>query len=103
MIIMNIITRHQEVAKQIIDQLLKKRLAYSVQLDEEKYNVLRDEGVIEQERNYKINFITKAMLYKQIESHIMEEAGDQDLIVYSIPVSQMNDRYSEFLRSYLVK
>ena len=75
----------------------------SVQLDEEKQHVANDATVLLKSDSFKISFITKALLYKEIEKEVYDFLEDKLKMIYSIPVSQMNEEYAETLRDKIKK
>jgi|GEM_PF-1038561 uncharacterized protein involved in tolerance to divalent cations len=103
MIILNIVVSDKKKGEQLIELLLKKKYAMSVQLDEEKQHVANDATVLLKSDSFKISFITKALLYKEIEKEVYDFLEDKLKMIYSIPVSQMNEEYAETLRDKIKK
>ena len=83
--------------------LLSNKYAISIQIDEEKQYVVGNNSTIEKNESFKISFITKALLYKEIELKVYEFLEKKLKMIYSIPVSQMNEEYAETLRDKIKK
>lgn len=103
MIILNIVVSDQEVGEQLIKVLLADKYAVSVQMDEEKQHLAKAGSALQIRESFKISFITKALLYKEIESKVYAFLGDKLKMIYSIPISQMNEGYADLLRENIVK
>lgn len=102
MIIFNVITKDRAHAEQIMQHLLHEKYAETVQLDLESINFFENNQVI-MRSSIKLSFITKALLYKDIEDAIEKLFPKHDFLIYSIPITQMNDVYANELRTYLRK
>lgn len=103
MIILNIVVSDKQDGERLIEILLEKKYAVSVQMDEEKQHVANAVTVLLKRDSFKISFITKALLYKEIERELNEFLGDKLKMIYSIPVSQMNEDYAKFLKDQIKK
>ncbi|HRH12028.1 MAG TPA: hypothetical protein PLU73_10960 [Bacteroidia bacterium] len=103
MIILNIVVSEKKAGEELVKFLLLNKYAISIQIDEEKQYVVGSSSVVEKNESFKISFITKALLYKEIEVKVYELLEKKLKMIYSIPVSQMNEEYAETLRDKIKK
>lgn len=101
MIILSVITKKKEEVPLVMDFLLENNYAKSIQLDQEINYFLTDDRRQANVKTPKLSFITKALLYKEIESSLFKRFGQDHFIIYSVPVGQMNEDFGNELRSYL--
>lgn len=101
MIILSVITKKEQEVPMVIAHLLENNYAKSVQLDEETNYYLNNDKQLTKIKTPKLSFITKALLYKDIESSLFKKFGQDHFTIYSVPVGQMNDDYGNELRNYL--
>lgn len=101
MILLNIITKKEEEIEKLIQHVLKNQFTKSVQLDHEIFFNLNDSGEIVEIKTPKISFLTKALLYKEIEDSIFKIIHHEEIIIYAIPVGQMNEQYGNELRKFI--
>ncbi len=100
MIVLNIITKNISEIETIMKEIITNRFAQSVQLDHEVKHILIN-GKLSELKTPKISFITKALLYNEIETFLHHKFPTTDFMIYSIPISQMNLEHSNKLREYL--
>lgn len=100
MILLNVITKDEKVLDTIIQQVLEHKFSKSVQLDHE-VNFYLHGSEIREIKTPKVSFITKALLYKEIEELLFDIAGSHNITIYSIPIGQMNEAYANEIRNYL--
>ncbi len=103
MIVFNIITNNHELIEPLMNFLLHKHYAQSVQLDHEVKHILDENKKLKEVKTPKVSFITRAILYNTIEKDLFETFKGTEFIIYSIPISQMNQKHGNFLRNYLKK
>lgn len=103
MIILNIVVSDKKAGEKLIEVLLENKYAMSIQLDEEKQHVANATSELQKRDSFKISFITKALLYKEIEKKVYAFLGKNLKMIYSIPISQMNDEYADHLRENIKK
>jgi hypothetical protein len=100
MIVLNIITKNVSEIEAIMKEIIINRFAQSVQLDHEVKHILIGEKLNEV-KTPKISFITKALLYNEIETFLHHKFPTTDFMIYSIPITQMNREHSSKLREFL--
>jgi len=101
MIILTVITKKEEEVPLVMEHILENKYAKSVQLDHEVNHFLNDKKQLTAVKTPKLSFISKALLYKDIESSLFNRFGKDHFIIYSEPVGQMNEDYGNELRTYL--
>ncbi|MBL7896319.1 MAG: hypothetical protein JNK50_13565 [Bacteroidia bacterium] len=101
MILLNIITKKEEEIEKLIEHVLKNKFTKSVQLDHEIFFNLDETGKIIEIKTPKISFITKALLYKEIEDSVFGIIHHEEIIIYAIPVGSMNEQYGNELRKFI--
>lgn len=101
MVIFSVIVHKENLAEKVMHLVLENKYAKSVQLDSEQKNFYDEHGKLEVKQTTKLSFLTKALLYKEIESRLIQEFGDAELVIYSVPISQMNEKYMQQLRSFI--
>ncbi|MBK9283271.1 MAG: divalent cation tolerance protein CutA [Sphingobacteriaceae bacterium] len=101
MITFHIISSHEDEAKEIAREILVAKYALHMQLDQERKMILNNNGELMDTVNYKLSFITKALLYSEIELFVKEIVKGKFVYMYSLPISQMNVEHSAYLRENL--
>lgn len=101
MVIFSVIVHNENLVEDVMHLLLENKYAKSVQLDREIKNYYDKDKEIEIEQTTKLSFVTKALLYKEIETSLIDKFGDDELIVYAVPISQMNEKHIHELRTYI--
>jgi len=101
MIVFNIITNNHELIDPLMNCILNNHYAQSVQLDHEIKHVLENDNSVKEVKTPKISFITRAVLYGEIEETIKSVFPGNDFMFYSIPISQMNEKHGNMLRNTL--
>lgn len=101
MIVFSVITKKEDDVVKIMNLILKQKYAQSVQLDHEVKHILNSKNELEIIKTPKLSFITKALLYSEIEDCLLTNFSEENLIVYSTPISQMNKEHSSVLRDFL--
>lgn len=100
MILLNVITKDEKVLDTIIKKVLEHKYSKSVQLDHE-VNFYLNGSEVSEIKTPKVSFITKALLYSEIENMLFEIAGSHNITIYAIPIGQMNETYANEIRNYL--
>lgn len=101
MVIFSIIIHNENIVEDVMHLVLENKYAKTVQLDREIKNYYDKNNDLDIEQTTKLSFITKALLYKEIEGKLFEKFGEDNLIVYAVPVGQMNEKYTNELRNYI--
>ncbi len=101
MVIFSVIIHNENIVEDVMHVVLKNKYAKTVQLDREVKNYYDKNNELDIEQTTKLSFITKALLYKEIETVLFEKFGEENLIVYAVPVGQMNEKYTSELRNYI--
>lgn len=101
MIILSVITKKEEEVPLVMEFLLENNYAKSIQLDHEINYFLTEGRRSATAKAPKLSFITKALLYREIESSLFKRFGQDHFTIYSVPVGQMNEEYGNELRAYL--
>jgi hypothetical protein len=90
MVNLQIITKDEQTAHEIIDHLLKERFVLEGILLE---NVTRKRVIDEEivaENGFLIKALAKALLFKSINQYIQDHFGDRDVVMYTIPIVDMD-------------
>lgn len=91
MVNLQIITPDQHTANAIIDHLLNQKYVLEAILVENVFRKrLINEQEIKTENGYLIKALAKALLFKEINDYIKTKFKDADVIVYSIPIVDMD-------------
>lgn len=93
MILCTIVQENEEKAKEIAEYLLQEKLAFNSYFESKtQYEMQNLKNVV------KLNFVTKALLFSTIEKALKNRFKDIPMIIYSTPVSQVNEEYADLLR-----
>ena len=93
MIILDIILQDEIKAAEISSFLIDKKYALQTQIDTN--TVLTKNG---QKKTIRLFFITKALLYSNIEHDVKKNFFSEGMIIYASPVSHINEEFGELLR-----
>lgn len=94
MIIFNILFTEEKKAEEISSFIIKNNYAVQTHVDTNK--VIGTNG---KQTNIRLFFITKALLYNNIESDILKQFPTESLIIYATPVSHINESYYEIIKN----
>lgn len=102
MIVFNLITKHHKLARLAAEKVLKENMAMNVFIDEEIAELsIVDEKLVE-DKSYRLIFLTKGMLFDDIESLLNEYIEGNDFRYYSTPVTQISNELASTMRKSLV-
>lgn len=93
MILFNIIQNDEKKAEDISSYLIQKQYALQTHID---VNSIFNSNL--KNKTVRLFFITKALLYSDIEKDIKENFYSEDLIIYATPISHINEEYGEIIR-----
>jgi hypothetical protein len=96
MIIFNIVLEDEEKAARISAYLIEKKYAMQTHIDTNK--ILTTSG---QKQTVRLFFITKSLLYVDIEKEVKDLFFTEGMIIYGTPVSHIDKDYGELLRNYI--
>lgn len=92
----------QQDARQLATGLMEKKLLAHASIDKDNHSILNVDGKITEQTNFVITGQTKALLFNEIIKHI-EREGYEQTKVYSVPITQCNDNFSEIIRNNTLK
>ncbi len=95
MIIFNILVNNTDKAKAISDYVMSEKYALHIHIDNNNDLCMPDTKAL----NIRLYFITKALLYTEIENNIKHHYYSEDMIMYATPISHINAEFDEQLRS----
>lgn len=95
MIIFNILLNDANKAKNISNFVIKEKYALHIHIDNNNDLCMPETTAL----NVRLYFITKALLYSEIEKTIKENFYSKDMIIYATPVSHINDEFGDLLRN----
>lgn len=90
MVNLQIITNDENTAQMIIDHLIKERFVLEGILLENIQRKHMVNGEITTARSFLIKALAKALLFKSINQYIHDHFQDSDIVVYSIPIVDMD-------------
>ncbi len=93
MILFDIIQNNEEKAKAISEFLVSNK--YAVQTHIDTNNIY---GLNENKQTIRLFFVTKALLYSEIEKKIKEHFYSEDLLMFATPISHINEEFGALLR-----
>ena len=101
MILFNLLTLEAAHATAVTDLLLREQLATDIFVDEAIANYHRDEttNAVVTQQLYRVIFLTKAMLYRDIEKLLATTFPGNDFRYYATAVTQVDDREADRVRS----
>lgn len=95
MIIFNILLNDADKAKSISNFVIKEKYALHIHIDNNNDLCMPETTAL----NVRLYFITKALLYSEIEKTVKEHFYSEDMIIYATPISHINDEFGNLLRS----
>ena len=93
MIILDIILQDELKAENISSFLIEHK--YAIQTHIDTNTIITQIG---HKKTIRLFFITKALLYSEIESRVKELFFSEDMIIYATPISHINEEFGELLR-----
>jgi hypothetical protein len=98
MIILNVLLQSEESAIKIAEFVRKRRYALKTHVDTN--TIIYSDGT---EKSVRLFFITRSLLFSEIDAAITEQFGAQHPEIYAEPVSHINEALGEKLRAGLVQ
>ncbi|NBQ47849.1 MAG: hypothetical protein EBU33_05265 [Sphingobacteriia bacterium] len=98
MIILNVLLQSEENAIKIAEFVRQRRFALKTHVDTN--TIIYSNGT---EKSVRLFFLTRSLLYSEIEAAIMQHFGGQQPEIYAEPVSHLNEALGEELRAGLVQ
>lgn len=93
MIIFNIIQDNEDLAEEMAFYLIENNYAVQTHVD---VNTLI--SAKEKTKTIRLFFITKALLYDEIEKGVKQRFYHEKMLIYAEPVSHINEEFGEILR-----
>ncbi len=94
MILFNIIQNDEKKAEEISSFLIQNAYALHTHID---VNTILT--VDSKKKTIRLFFITKALLYSNIEKDIKDRFFSEDLIIYATPISHINEEFGAIHRA----
>lgn len=94
MILFNVIQNDEKKAEEMSSFLIQKEYALQTHIDVNSLLTIDSKR-----KTVRLFFITKALLYSNIEKEIKENFFSDDMIIYATPISHINEEYGEILRA----
>jgi uncharacterized protein involved in tolerance to divalent cations len=92
----------QKDAKELAVDLMKANLLAHASIDRDNHSLFRHNGEIVEQSNFVITGQTKALLFTEILSYI-DAHCTENIKVFSVPITQVNDNFSEIIRDNVRK
>lgn len=98
MINVSIYVNSQDDAEMIVKDLMEARLFAHASIDKDNSSYSMENGAVVRQVNYVITGQTKGLLFNEIVKYI-EGLGMNNIRIFSIPITQCNEAFSEIIRS----
>ncbi len=98
MVLIYVITNNLGQAKTVCQELLKKRLANSVNILPAIQTFKWENDEVMEDHDCIVLIKTKALLYSRIEELICNVLEREDPAIFSMPMTQINHPYQDLLR-----
>lgn len=86
---------------EIIESILKEKFALELALDEISLFELGEQATVNFKRQSQITFITKALLYTDLEEYLFNKWGDKITTFYTLPILNMDKERANLVRKGL--
>jgi len=86
---------------EIIDSILKEKFALELALDEISLFEKGENGKVNFKRQSQITFITKALLYSELEEFLFQKWKDKITTFYTLPILNMDKERANLVRKGL--
>lgn len=96
MIILNVLLQSEESAIKIAEFVREQRYALKTHVDTN--TIIYADGT---EKSVRLFFLTRSLLYSEIDTAITEHFGEQHPEIYAEPVSHLNKELGDKLRAGL--
>lgn len=93
MIIFNIVQSDSVKAEEISNYLINEKYAVHTHIDVNEIST-----PISKKQTIRLFFITKALLYSEIEKQIISLFHSNEMMIYATPISHINEEFGEILR-----
>lgn len=97
MINIHIYLDSQKDAKQLVKELMESELLAHASIDKDNHSYMNINGKITEHTNFVITGQTKALLFDKIAGHV-EKFGNDTIKLFSTPITQCNENFSEIIR-----
>lgn len=94
MILFNVIQNDEKKAEAISSFIIQRNYAMHTHIDVNSLLTIDSK-----KQTVRLFFITKALLYSNIEKEVKEHFFSDDMIIYATPISHINEEYGEILRN----
>jgi uncharacterized protein involved in tolerance to divalent cations len=81
----------------LVGKLLHENLAAKATIDRENTSFFLDEGVLKTQTRNVLTLQTRALLFSEIQQFLMNEF-QKEVPMYSLPITQANSAFSDFIR-----
>ena len=92
----------QTHAQELMQELMKKKLAAHASVDFDNTIAVFENNQVKTKKQCLITLQTKALLFSEITKLVHHSYG-QDTRIYSLPITQANDAFSDFIRNNTLK
>ena len=92
----------QSKAEELMHSLLSQQLAAHASVDYDNTISFLEAGVIKTKKQCLVTLQTKAMLFNSVVKLVQSEFGF-DTRIYSLPITQANENFSDFIRDNTLK
>ncbi|MTI22798.1 divalent cation tolerance protein CutA [Fulvivirga sp. RKSG066] len=96
-------TENRKNASELANSLLKARLSNSIDQLPTVKSFSFNNGQIEEHEEVLLIIKTKALLYSQVENKIKEITKSDNPKMYSLPMTQIDERYRDLLRTGVIE
>ena len=87
-----------EKAAQLVHALLENEFVASASIDEDNSYYIKKKGKVERTAHTVITAQTKSLMFTEITDFIEENVG-KDVPVFSVPLTQMNEHFNDYIKS----
>lgn len=87
-----------EKAAQLVHALLENEFVASASIDEDNSYYIKKKGKVERTTHTVITAQTKSLMFTEITDFIEENVG-KDVPVFSVPLTQMNEHFNDYIKS----
>ena len=102
MIKMYVDTSNRESSKEIISFILNNKYALSINTADEKIYICDEESCLTEDI-YRLHFITRARLFKQVYADLKKHFRGDIIKSYATPVTALDNKYREELEKSLAE
>ncbi len=88
----------QKDARQLVMGLMESDLIAHASIDKDNHSFIKVGNQITEQTNYVITGQSKALLFNDIVKYV-EAHGKENIKIFSLPVTQCNENFSEIIRT----